>query len=82
MELESKWNTRNPRTQAAELEGWPERILEDSRPGNTLNALFTVLDPEKGSQSTKDVLFFLLLLFFFNGTTFRLLSKVSSGSLS
>lgn len=47
----------------------------------TPSVLFTVLDPEQGSQSTKDVLLF-FFFFFFNGTTFRLLSKVSSGSPS
>lgn len=61
--LRSEWNLRTSRKWAWDQESRPSPHLPGRR---QQMGLFTVLDPENGSQSTKDVLFcFFLFLFFF-----------------
>lgn len=61
--LRSEWNLRTSRKWAWDQGSRPSPHLPGRR---QQMGLFTALDPENGSQSTKDVLFwFFLFLFFF-----------------
>lgn len=69
-----QWNTLSPGTQTAELEGWPEPIVEDGRPENTPRvtslrpqAFFHCFRPREGKSEHqgRSVLFFFFLFSFF-----------------